>query len=279
MATNGGNRRRKKKRGAAEHSLWGYLFREQTDSEHRIRRSFFSHGEEADEEEEEEEENRPFWLRLWRFFNFWSTAAVLIFLAFTAGLTLLLVRMWIPQDMNDIAGYKDTGRARDLESLIADAEGAPITITEAELNRYLRDTCRMRQTGIFSIIASGQGVAARVHDGYLELVLDRLLGSNLHQTTSVNLSFRQESNLGRPELKVDFHGGDAIAGSMPRGGSIGAIGVPQRHIRMLTPALESLLACYPRITEAFEKYHYCPIFTKGKNGEDSRIHLVPYSPY
>lgn len=280
MAT-GGNKKRRKKTETTDkgRSLWGSLFPENSEVENTTRGgSFFRpHAIEEDDDDLDDRE-LPFWKRLWKQFNLWSAVAVGIFIAFTGFLFLLLLRMWSPQDLGDIAGYQDGGRARDLESLIVNANGAPVTLTEAELNRYLRDTCRMRQTGIFSIIASGQGVAVRVHDGYAELVLDRVLGSNFHQTTSVNLSFRQENNLGRTELHVDFRGGAPLTGTVPRGGSIGHLGVSQGQIRMLKPALETLISCYPNIADAFERYHYCPLFTEGKNGADSRIHLVPYSP-
>lgn len=276
MAT-GVNRKRSKKKTNTDRSLWGSLFRPQENKDDFMRRSFFSQGEEAYEDDADEAPSNLL-ASLWKSINVWSVTAVCIFLAFTLVLTVFLLRMWMPQDLSDIAGYRDNGRARDLESLITSANGAPVTITEAELNRYLRDTCRMRQTGIFSIIASGQGVAVRIHDGYVELVLDRLLGSNIHQTTSVNLTFRQENKLGRPELLVDFKGGNPIAGSLPRGGTIGSVAVPQRHISMLRPALETLLSCYPRIAETVEHYHYCPLFSQGKNGQDSCVHLVPYTP-
>lgn len=274
----GVNRKRGKKKTNTDRSLWGSLFRGQEDKDNDLRRSFFSHGEEPGGDDEEDAPSRNLLSVLWHSFNFWSVLAVGIFLTFTLVLFIFLLRMWMPQDLSDIAGYQDNGRARDLETLITGAQGAPVTISEAELNRYLRDTCRMRQTGIFSIIASGQGVAVRIHDGYAELVLDRMLGANIHQTTSINLTFRQENKLGRPELAVDFKGGKAIAGALPRGGTIGSVPVPQRHIRMLRPALETLLSCYPRIAEAVEHYHYCPLFTQGKNGQESCIHLVPYTP-
>lgn len=279
MATGVNRKRNKAKKGGDNsRSLWGSLFPENREEKNSLRLTPFSHVHEDEPPADDVGASRfPFIHRLWKSFSIWSAVAVVIFLAFTVSLFILLLRMWNPQDLSDIAGYQDNVRSRDLESLIVNANGAPISLTEAELNRYLRDTCRMRQTGIFSIITSGQGVAVRVHDGYAELVLDRVLGSNFHQTTSINLSFHQENKLGRTELCVDFKGGPPIAGSMPRGGSIGNIAVPQRHIRMLQPALETLITCYPKIAETFERYQYCPVFTKGKNGADSRIHLVPYS--
>lgn len=274
-----GNRKRKKNTNAEDKSRspWGSLFQDAEEGENSLKHSFFArpHNDYDDSEEDDDADKLPFLRRLWKSFSVWSSLAVVIFISFTATLFIFLVRLWSPQDLSDIAGYQDNGRARDLESLIVNANGAPVSFTEAELNRYLRDTCRMRQTGIFSIIASGHGVAVRIHDGYAELVLDRVLGSNLHQTTSVNLAFRQEQKPGVTEMRVDFKGGPAIGGAIPRGGSIGSVPVPQSQIRMLTPALETFISCYPKIAEAIEHYRYYPTFVEGKNGADSRIYLEP----
>ena len=65
---------------------------------------------------------------------------------------------------------------------------------------------------------------------------------------------------------------------MPRGGKIGQVGVPQRHIEMLKPALETLLDCYPEMVQIVEEYGYCPYFTKGNNGAEGRVRLQPYTP-
>lgn len=270
------NRKRKSKRGGADdRPLWGFLFRRETEEEDFMRSSFFSGAEEGGEEEPAP--SRGILRELWARFNFWSLVATLLFLAFTGGLAVTVARMWSPQSLHDIAGYADQGNVRDISVMMRHANGGEFSFTEGELNRYLRDTCRMRQTGIFSIFAHAQGVAVRVHDGYAELVIDRLLGSNMHQTTAVNLSFRQEMDHGRPVLRVDFRGGSPLLGSMPRGGRIGQVGVPQRHMQMLRPALETLLDCYPDIKETVELYGYRPVFVRGKNGEESRIHMIPYT--
>lgn len=271
----GENRKRNRKRAGKDRSLWGSLFKREDDvQEDFMRHTFFQNAE-----EEEAPRFSPYGALtlLWRKFNFWTTTAVLIFLAFTTMLLLLLLNMWRPQELNDIAGYTDNGTARDLAALIRNANGHEISFTEAELNRYLRDTCRLRQTGIFSIIAKCQGVAVRIHDGYAEIVIDRIIGANIHQTTTVNLTFSRRIEHGRPRLKVDFNGGEPLLGNMPRGGSIGHVNVPQHHIRMLKPALETLVACYPDIIEQVELYGYCPEFTRGSNGMESRIRLIPYT--
>lgn len=275
------NRKRTHKNKEPEgRSLWGSLFHKETageEGEDFTRATTYSpHGDDEDDEEQPVE-NLVTRLRrkLRHGFNIWVLISVSLFLSFTLALLLLLIKLWVPQDLSDIAGYNDDAAARDLTALIRNANGAPVTITEAELNRYLRDTCRMRQTGIFSIITHCQGIAVRLHNGYAELVFDRLMGANMHQTTAVYLTFTQENHLGSPELKAELRSSEPLLGAMPNGGSIGSVALPQRHVLMLKPALESLISCYPDIAELIREHHYCPVFTT--NGKDRRLTLIPYS--
>lgn len=271
------NRKRTKKRTGEETSLWGFLFDKNTQNPDLTKRAFFAQpGEEETDEPPAEPHN--LFQEIWRRFNFWAVLATLIFLAFTILLISATISMWTPQNMRSIAGYADHGSARDLLALIRNANGQEISFTEAELNRYLRDTCRIRQTGVFSIITHGEGIAIKIHNGYAELIIDRLIGANIHQTTSVNLTFRQEIKHGRPELKVDFKGSEILYGKLAKGGSIGKMGIPERHIRMLAPALDTLLSCYPEICSIIETHGYCPYFTKGHGGAENRVTLIPYRP-
>lgn len=279
MAT-GVNKKRKHHKEPEGRSLWGYLFRPRRMGEEMSARSFFfSHAEEEEEEDNEENElsTLSLLLRLRRRFSVWMLVSFTLFITFTAALLLTLVKMWIPQDLSDIRGYGDHAAARDLAAMIRNANGGAVTITEAEINRFLRDTCRMRQTGIFSIITHGQGVAVRIHNGYAELIFDRIMGANMHQTTAVNLSFTRENHLGTPELHMDFQGGEPILGGMPNGGRIGLIAMPQRHILMLKPAIESLFSCYPEIAELIREYHYLPVFSAGSSSDNRCMTLVPYT--
>lgn len=272
----GGNRKRNRRRTGTDRALWGGLFKKEDEAHWDFTKGTLY---QPDGEEDDTPRFSPSTMLslLWQKFNVWTTTAILLFLSFTVTLGVLILNMWIPQDMSDIAGYTDKGSSRDLTALIRNANGKEVTFTEAELNRYLRTTCRLRQTGIFSIVAKCQGVAVRIHDGYAEVVIDRIIGSNLHQTTSANLSFSITTEHGRPVLNVDFCGGSPLLGNMPRGGTIGKVNVPQHHIRMLKPALETLLACYPEISSLVEQHGYCPHFNKGNNGTDSTIRLVPYT--
>jgi|GEM_PF-1505848 len=271
------NRRRKRKKGGADdRSLWGFLFRKDATNPNFLTKSFYADEEEA--EDVEEGAGRGVIRELLTRVNVLTCVAALVFILFTGWMISTVWRMWSPQSLNDVAGYQDQGSSRDLLVMLKKANGSEVSFTEGELNRYLRETCRMRQTGLFSLIAHVQGLAVRVHDGYAELVVDRIIGANIHQTTSVNISFLQETHLGRPELKVAFHGGEPLFGSVPRGGKIGRVEVPQRPVEMLKPALETLLDCYPEFVRIIEEYGYCPQFIKGTNGAEGRVLLVPYSP-
>ena len=272
------NRKRTKKRAEEDTSLWGFLFNNDEQSQDITKKAFFGRPGEDEDEEENAPEQRNILQEIWRRFNFLSILAAVIFLIFTIYLFQAVTQMWTPQNMRDIAGYSDNGSARDLSALLRNANGQEISFTEAEINRYLRETCRLRQTGIFSIITHGQGIGVRIHDGYAEVVIDRMIGANIHQTTSIFLTFRQKVEHGRPVLKIDFQGGEPLAGDIQKGGSIGIFDLPTRHISMLAPALNTLADCYPEITEIFEIYGYSPIFTKGQNGNDSRVRLIPYQP-
>ncbi len=210
--------------------------------------------------------------------NVWSLFATLLFFCFTGSLFTLVVQMWRPQDLSDIAGYGDKGAPRDLTLALKNAGGAEISFTEEEINRYLRDTCQMRQGGIFSLLAHAQGIAVRIHDQYAEFIIDRVISTHLHQTTSVLLSFRREQfDDGRSTLRVEFRGGEPLLGSLPRGGSIGRVGLPQRQMELLRPAIKTLMDCYPEFVHLIEQYGYCPEFVAGHYGEESRMRLVPDS--
>lgn len=272
------NRKRTKKRTEEETSLWGFLFSKNVHNQDITKSAFFGQAEEDTLLDDEVEAPSDILHKIWRHFNLLSTLATLIFLIFTYILFKAATDIWTPQNLRDIAGYSDNGSARDLAAQLKNANGQEISFTEAEINRFLRETCRLRQTGVFSIITHGHGVGLRIHNGYAELVIDRMIGANIHQTTSVNLTFDQETEHGRPILKILLQGGEPLTGGVPCGGTIGTFKLPSRHISMLTPALHTLLDCYPEIVETIEQYGYCPYFSKGQNGNESRVRLIPYKP-
>ncbi len=270
------NRKRNShKKGNDQHSLWGFLFRKQKPTNDMTHGTLFDAAAGLEEDGIHTHGGAKGILKeIWAHLSIWTVLAYVLFFAFVSSLFLVTWYMWQPQDLSDIAGYKDNVTAKDLDLLINTKTAAreEIIITEAELNRYLRDNTRIRQDGIFSIITHADGIAVRVHDGYAELIIDRVIGADFRQTTSVNIRFHQKEENGKVNLCVEYRGGEPVLmGSTPRGGSIGMLGIPQRHIVMLQPALETLRDCYPGIRDAILKNDYCPFFEEGK------IILRPFS--
>lgn len=265
------NKRRTKERRVREReNPWGSLMRSQHEAE-PLHGGFIGEEEEGDSCDVRTSSLGNFWGRL----NVWSIAATLLFLLFTGGMAYLVVQMWIPQSLHDVVGYDDRGNPRDLTLALRNAGGAEVSFTEGEMNRYLNDTCRMRQGGIFSLIAHEHGLAVRIHDGYAELIIDRVLSTRLHQTTAVHLSFSREQVQGIPHLKVDFRGGPPLLNSLPRGGRIGHVGVPQRYMEMLRPALRTLMESYREFVSLVQQHGYYPEFTQGRNGMEGRVRFIP----
>lgn len=271
MAATENRKRKKDRKQKQEDSPWGSLLqRGHGDGDQEPAATY-------DAEDYQEEAERHLWRDLWQSFSLWSCMATLLFLAFTGSLLMLAFNMWTPQDMRDISGYTDKGTARDLLVALRNANGGEVIFTEGEINRYLRDTCRLRQTGLFSVLAHVHGVAVRIHDGYVELIIDRVLSTHFHQTTAVHLSFEREMAHGRPKLRTELRGGESVMGSLPQGGRIGCVGVPQRFMQMLRPALDTMQDCYPDIIELVDNVGYRPEFFHGRNGQESYVRLVPYT--
>ncbi len=268
------NKRRTRERRVNERdNPWGSLMRPRNEGE--VLRGGYTRAEEDDGSTGTPTETGLG--DLWGKINMWSIIATLLFILFTGGMAYLVVQMWWPQNLRDVVGYEDRGNPRDLTLALRNAGGAEITFTEGEINRYLRDTCRMRQGGIFSLIAHEHGLAVRIHDGYAEFIIDRILSTHLHQTTAVNLSFSREQVNGTPHLRADFRGGEPLLNSLPRGGRIGHVGVPQRYMEMLRPALHTLMKSYGEFVSLVQQYGYYPEFTRGRNGTEGRVRLIPIS--
>lgn len=262
-------RRTKNRRSEDQDSPWGSLL--QSGNEGEVMTDFGGEDEGSESAIVPERDNGSVFTRI----NVWSVLSTLLFLLFTGGMAYAVVQMWRPQDLSDVAGYEDRGNPKDLTLAIKNAGGAEISFSEGEINRYLRDTCRMRQGGIFSLVAHEHGLAVRLHDGYAELIIDRVLSTHLHQTTAVNLSFAREQVHGTPRLRVDFRGGEPLLNSLPRGGKIGQVGLPQRYMEMLRPALRTLMESYAEFVSLVQQHGYYPEFTRSRNGVEGHMRLIP----
>lgn len=213
-------------------------------------------------------------------FNIWKAVASLLMFTTLAAIGLLVALTWVPQDLSDIQGYRSSAAAADLPGLFR--RGAEkheeVVFTESEINAYLANTLKFGQKGIFTIVARPYGVGVRIHDGYAELVIDRLLGSQVHQTVSIYLTFTIRETEDARQITLEYRGGDPILGRMPRGGKIGLVPVPERYILMMHPAIEGLKDAYDDFFSAIAKSGYLPQFVRDEHGGDNRLILYPPPP-
>lgn len=270
MALSENRRRNSKRKHASFRALWGGLFHKTPPGDDVTHGTLFDNT--GEDEVRNGESQSSLLHRVLSRINPWKLLALLLYILFIGSLIIFTAKMWRAQDISDIEGYGDNVPSRNLTRLICNktALGEPIIIREDDVNRYLRDTCRMKQDGFFSIFAECHGVAFRFHKGYAEFIIDRGFGPLTRHTATVNITFNTEMVDGQPQLCAKLHGGEPIMGSMPRGGSMGHVPIPQRHIVLLQPALESLRDCYPEIRDAVIKHGYCLHF------EDGRVELHPY---
>ncbi len=213
-------------------------------------------------------------------FNIWKAVASLLMFLTLGAIGFLVALTWIPQDLSDMQGYRSAGEAPDLPGIFrrAAAQREEVVFTERDINRYLNNTLKFGQEGLFTIIARPYGVGVRIHNGYVELVLDRLIGSQVHQTVSIYLTFTIRESEGAREIVLEYRGGAPILGTMPRGGKIGLVPVPERYIVMMHPAIEGIKETYDDFFTQIAKSGYLPQFVRDRQGGDNRLILYPPPP-
>ena len=96
---------------------------------------------------------------------------VWILLLAAVGLGFALYHMAQPQDLSDIQGYRPGTRAvlrRDIPKMLQDSldRSYPVTITEGEINDWLRGVLKLNQGGQLAEKVSLDGVWVRLEDGY-----------------------------------------------------------------------------------------------------------------
>lgn len=258
------NHRRRKRKKKEDLELWGSLYNDASSVEATL-----------PQQEEDALPAEPS-LRKHRF-NIWKFAASLMMVCVLAIIALMVALTWMPQNLSDVQGYDRQGNVTDLPAVFhrAALNGEEAVFTETEINRYLQDTLKLSQDGVFNLIARPYGVAVRIHDGYAELILDRLIGSQFHQTISVYLTFREIHTDEGIKIEVEYRGGDNILGSMPRGGKIGLVPVPERYILILHPVVEGIKRTYGELFSEITTGGYLPRFVKDRNGGDSCLILQP----
>lgn len=167
-----------------------------------------------------------------------------------------------PQDLSDIKGRGPTlEKARDLKVVLKNAidRGYPLTLTEQEINLYLKQTLAARQGGLLEKAVELKSVCVRLADGRAEIIMERsVMGKPM--TLSMFVRVKQTLDVrGRTQTSVQREGGPFLP-EVPRlaqfvkGGRFGSLVVPQGYLKLVVPAYGKLAKLYQdEIHLAFEE--------------------------
>lgn len=176
--------------------------------------------------------------------------AALVALAGMVGMGAAVYFIVQPQDLSDIKG-DDSNKPRDLRAVLQSAidRSYEVTLTEEEINRYLRQTLEAKQGGVLAGKVNFEGVRVRLEEGRAEIIMER---SVMGQPLTLSMFVRVEQLLdmkGTTQTTVLRDGG-AFLPELPRaerlvkGGRFGQLVVPQGFLLLVLPAFEKLAASY-----------------------------------
>lgn len=180
----------------------------------------------------------------------------LVALAGVAGLGAAVFFMAQPQDLSDIKGIAGTAKSRDLRAVLQSAvdRGYEVTLTEEEINLYLKQTLQAKQGGLLEKSVAFDGVRVRLEEGRAEVIMER---SVMGQPLTVSMFVRVEQTLsmkGTTQTTVLRDGGPFLP-ELPRterivkGGRFGQLVIPQGFLLLVLPAYEKLATAYRKELE------------------------------
>jgi hypothetical protein len=201
-----------------------------------------------------------------------------LFLFFSAvGLCVALYFMMQPQDLSDIKGYgaSSTTPARDLTTALRNAgeRGYPLTLSEADLNAWLKQTLAAKQGGALESEVKLKGVAIRLEKDRAEVIMERTIFGRPFTSSMYLRIEKMETPAGRETL-VHRDGGEYFKDlpKLKKGGRLGRLVVPQGVLVLLLPSFGDLKAQFPEeIEQAIEKMARVTI-------EDEKLELDPREP-
>jgi hypothetical protein len=167
------------------------------------------------------------------------------------GLGFSIFYMAQPQDLKDIQGYLPESRAllrRDLQKMLQTSHDRsyPVTITEGEINDWLRGVVKASQGGLLAGEVSLDGVWVRLEEGRAEIVLERKVKGKPF-TVSMYLQVAQSESEEGTKTEVKRHGG-GYHEYLPFptvGGRFGKLPVPQGFLLLVLPSFEKLATLFP----------------------------------
>lgn len=181
----------------------------------------------------------------------------LISFAGMAGLGVAVFYITLPQDLSDIKGRSPglaASKTRDLRVVLQNSldRNYPLTLTEEEINLYLRQTLASKQGGALGSLVSLNAVSVRLEEGRAEIITERSIAGR-PVTLSMYVRIEQEIDVhGKPHTGMARDGGAYfpevryLDERLRKGGRFGQLVVPQGFLHFVMPQFEKLAAIYER---------------------------------
>jgi hypothetical protein len=200
-----------------------------------------------------------------------------------AGLGVAVFYITQPQDLSDIkgrpSGLTAPPQTRDLRTVLKNSvdRNYPLTLTEEEINLYLRQTLASKQGGFLGSQVSLDGVSVRLEEDRAEIIVERTIAGR-PLTISMYARILQEIDVhGKTHTGLVRDGGPFLPQvayldqRLMKGGRFGQLVVPQGFIRVFAvPQFEKLAKIYEtELRLAFEEMSRIR-FEKGKLVLDPR---------
>lgn len=174
------------------------------------------------------------------------------------GLGVALYFIAQPQDLSDIEGRGAAAkglRSRDLKEVLASADkgGYPLTLSEKEINLYLRDTLAMKQGGKLAEQITLEEVVVRLEKDRAEVVIVRSVAGYPFTVSAYIQITQTERPDGTIDTRISRNGG-RYKENMKRpnkGGRFGQLVVPEGFLYLVLPSFNSLVGVY-RDSESIE---------------------------
>ena len=189
----------------------------------------------------------------------------LISFAGVAGLGVAVFFITQPQDLSDIkgrpSGLTPPPKTRDLRAVLQNSvdRNYPLTLTEEEINLYLRQTLAAKQGGGLGSQVSLDAVSVRLEEGRAEIVTERTIAGR-PLTLSMYVRVEQQIDVhGKTRTMIAREGGPFFpqverTEKFAKGGRFGQLVVPQGFLLLVMPQFEKLAAVYEKeLHLAFEE--------------------------
>ena len=175
----------------------------------------------------------------------------LLLLVVAVGVGAAVVTIVKPQDLSDLEGRGPGAvaeKSRDLPQVMKNAleGGYALTLSEKEINLYLRDTLKAEQGGFLADQVAIRDVAVRLEADRAEVIIEREIAGQV-LTLSMYLRVEQtEMPDGRVTTEI-FRNGGLYHESLPRpavGGRFGQLPVPEGFLHLVLPSFTELASVY-----------------------------------